>query len=375
MKMANFVPDRKTNFEILRILSMLMIIAHHIAVHSGILKASYSINNNIAHFFNVGGQIGVFIFVLISGYFLIESQFKIRHVIYIILETSLYSVVIFIFMFIFATTDFSLKKVIISFFPILFSTDWFVPAYLGMYILSPFANILIFYLSKEQYTSLIVLSFTMFSLMSLYPDTALFQPSNLLYFIFIYFVAGYLKKYWILQIKNWVYLCLFGISFVAVYLTYPVFNFLSQFHSAFGLRLTYFASLTSPFTFLSATSLFLYFKSVSLKKSGFINLIASTTLGIYLIHNNSLLKPYIWEWLKVKKYFYTPYFIIDILIGVVTIFIVCCAIDLARRILFEKFFSLSKNRDGLYKIDMKINSLFDTNLYLRNESRDVSFLR
>jgi len=357
MKMSTFVPERKTNFEILRILSMLMIIAFHFILHTRILETSFSINNNIAHFFNVGGEIGVLIFVLISGYFLIESPFKIRHIIYIILETWLYSVVIFLFMFILVKSDFTIEEIIPNFFPILFSQYWFVPAYLGMYILSPFANILIFHLSKEQHASLIVVLLIMFSLIPLCPSTAPFYPSNLLYFIFIYLVAGYLKKHWTLQIKKWVYLCVLGISFIIVYLTYPVFTFLSQYHSYFELRLIYFASLTSPFTFLSATSLFLYFKNTSIKNSGFINLVASTTLGIYLIHENPLLNRYIWEWLKIEEYFYTPYFIINLLIGVVATFIVCCAIDLVRRILFEKIFSLSKIRDGLFKIDFKINSL------------------
>lgn len=358
--MSNFIPERKTNFEILRIFSMLMIIAYHIVCHSGILEASFSINNNIAHFFNVGGEIGVLIFVLISGYFLIETEFRIRRIIYIVFETWLYSFVIFLSISVFITSDFSMKRLIPNFFPILFAQYWFVTAYLGMYILSPFVNILIYHLSKRQYALLLAILFTMFSLIPLYPSIDPFKPSYLLFFIFIYLVAGFLKKYWMVQIENRMYLYLFGILFTAMYLTYPIFTYLSQFHSTFKLKLIYYASLMSPFTLLSAICLFLYFKNIPYKKSGFINLIASTTLGIYLIHANNLLHPYIWKWLKVEKYFYTPYFILALLTNVVIIFTVCCVIDLVRRILFEKLFSLTKFKKSLQKIDTKINSFFFT---------------
>ena len=62
---------RKSNFELLRIIAMIMIVFHHFAIFS---ESKFDINlitlNRLWNqFIRMGGKIGVNIFVLISGYF------------------------------------------------------------------------------------------------------------------------------------------------------------------------------------------------------------------------------------------------------------------------------------------------------------------
>lgn len=63
---------RESNFELLRIIAMFLIVLHH-AIYHGVLAVNntkYPLNSSISFILGMGGRIGVFLFVLISGYFL-----------------------------------------------------------------------------------------------------------------------------------------------------------------------------------------------------------------------------------------------------------------------------------------------------------------
>ena len=72
--------NRKSNIELLRILAMIMIIAHHYCLYGGWNKISgLSLNNAILDFLIIGGKVGVAIFILIAGYFGIKSEFNFKN--------------------------------------------------------------------------------------------------------------------------------------------------------------------------------------------------------------------------------------------------------------------------------------------------------
>ena len=63
---------RSSNFELLRIISIFMIICFHCSFH-GQFQTSGE-NKIIINFFNQLGELGVNCFILISGYFYYESK-------------------------------------------------------------------------------------------------------------------------------------------------------------------------------------------------------------------------------------------------------------------------------------------------------------
>lgn len=69
--------ERNTNLEMLRIISMILIVMSHSDDWMG-LAEFYSeivcLNKFITDWLHVGGQIGVGCFLLISGYFMIDKQ-------------------------------------------------------------------------------------------------------------------------------------------------------------------------------------------------------------------------------------------------------------------------------------------------------------
>ena len=73
-KTQNFRGVRSSNIELFRILSMLMIVAHHYVVNSGLLdciekQARLGVKDYFLLLFGWGGKTGIDCFVLITGYF------------------------------------------------------------------------------------------------------------------------------------------------------------------------------------------------------------------------------------------------------------------------------------------------------------------
>ncbi len=88
--------ERNIGFEVMRIVSMLLIILLHSIDHSGAYEnlAAGSALYYIEHFFYAAVQVCVNCFVLISGYFLVTSEFKPKKLISLWFEVVFYSAAI-----------------------------------------------------------------------------------------------------------------------------------------------------------------------------------------------------------------------------------------------------------------------------------------
>ncbi len=85
-------------------------------------------------------------------------------------------------------------------------------------------------------------------------------------------------------------------------------------------------------------SLFLFFKNINIKQKFFNNSIlriSSFTLGVYLIHEQPLVRNILWNKVNINTYLNTPYFIIHMIVTVLSVFIVCCIIDFIRKKICE----------------------------------------
>ena len=148
---------RNSAIELLRIIAMILIVAHHFSLHGdfGFSAETVSFNRVWIQFMQFGGKIGVNIFVLISGYFLITAEkLKTQKVLKFILQVLTYSVLIFGCFAIFGSESLGIKSVIKSLFPLVHSIWWFASAYFVLYLLSPYLNRLLNSLDKKTYLRL-----------------------------------------------------------------------------------------------------------------------------------------------------------------------------------------------------------------------------
>lgn len=63
------IKERDSRFEMLRIVSMIMIILHHMALYTGMIDSKKLSVQAIGELILIGGKIGCFIFVILTGYF------------------------------------------------------------------------------------------------------------------------------------------------------------------------------------------------------------------------------------------------------------------------------------------------------------------
>lgn len=156
---------RQTNFEILRIAAILLISLMH-----GIKSAygSPCTLNSIAFVaVNAIGNMGVTVFILISGYFGVRFRFSKLFQLWAVVLT--YSIVLFIFNTIQAppislTDKEFIKNLFTALTPITSGTWWFITSYTILFTLSPLLNKATASISKEQFRYLLAVLLFFYSI-------------------------------------------------------------------------------------------------------------------------------------------------------------------------------------------------------------------
>lgn len=83
-------PPRNSNLELYRIIVMLLIVAHHYVVNSGLMsvlkESDDAINSSVMLLFGAWGKTGINCFLLITGYFMCMSNFTLRKLLKLYLQ-------------------------------------------------------------------------------------------------------------------------------------------------------------------------------------------------------------------------------------------------------------------------------------------------
>lgn len=319
---------------------MLMIIGHHYALYAGAATAGVLNTFNGLWFqsLRIGGKIGVNIFVMISGYFLVTSKrIRISKIVRLWLQVLTYSIALFVITSaINGNFDLSYKSIKAVLLPISHDTWWFATTYFLLFLLSPFLNRMMQALSRRGHLAMLFVMFVMFSVL----PTFLLQSIRLrefTWFLFIYCLAGYIRLHGFRLFKRTVS------AFIAATVAY-LSNFgLRVLFMELGKKSEFFNSHSGAFCDLNtipvlivALLIFLAFEKLDIGSSRVINVTASAAFGVYLIHEY----PPIREWLKqtfflkvgVARSDFFPYTVLVIL----GIYVACAAAELIRIYLLEK---------------------------------------
>lgn len=358
--------ERRTSIELLRIISMLMIVFHHFAIHGGFdwKTSAITIPHLWYNLIVMGGKIGVNIFVLISGYFLITNHgelFNFKRILKFWGQIVFYSISISAVFLLFKDHNFGIKALIKSVFPITFSSWWFASAYFVLYIIHPFLNMLLNALSKKGYQTLLV---TLVSMWSIIPTvtTRNFESNSLLWFVTLYAIAGYARLYGFNSIyttKKYFSLC--GIFSALTYFSSIVFTMLSIRWSALLEYTTYFYGMQTISVLLISLTLFMAFATWKINYHRWINTLASATFGVYLIHDSSTVRSFIWGDIFQNSQYQNSLLLIPYsILAVALVYTICTVIDLIRQQIFEKPFVhiVNKRADTVLKLFTKICDLF-----------------
>jgi len=337
--------SRDSGFELMRIISIIMIVALHLLGHGGILD--YVGNSNYA-FWTIEAFVSVAVncYVLLSGYFLITSNFKLKKLFWLYFQVVFYTLAIYIIFVCINLAPFDYKKLIQVLLPISSRRYWFISCYIGLYLLVPFLNKLILNLNKKQTQILILLLFLFFCRFNvLLPIFSTLNTDNgygLVWFVCLYCFSSYIRLHYNRKINKYIYLLLYIIICMLT----------SLLHTKLGIEnLYYYSSVT---IFLSSVFLFLFFRELDLKNpvvNKAIYTLAPLSLGVYLISDNRYIRSVLYTDIINVNYFISRYNIfIVFLLFIIVVFTVSSAIEYARKnILFK---NLKNNK--------KINSFFNS---------------
>lgn len=205
--------NRESNFELLRIIAMLMIILHHIMVHGvleGGIRTNLTSTDILSFSLASGGKIGVMIFMLITGYFLANKRVvnkKSMEALWIQVFT--YSFGIYVaFSLLRAHYTFNLFDFSASLMPVVFSKYWFFTDYLVIVFLAPFINSGMQALKKQGLTvGLIILSIVWFVIplvtTFIFNRSVVVVSNDFVLLTFTYVLGAYFRLHETLVMKSW----------------------------------------------------------------------------------------------------------------------------------------------------------------------------
>lgn len=345
--------DRESNFELLRILAMFLIVLHHCNVHGvfSYLQKNPSvtyINNELVSFFlSSGGKIGVSLFVLLTGYFCCTKSFNPKKWLNVYLQTLFFSVLILVSWF-FISPELASKAIQISVMPFVNNSYWFITSWLLLYLFSPALNIISQKSSSATIRNYLFLGIALWVVL---PALEINAPglSYLTYFMYLYLLGAAIKLNHISFSKKkllWLTLAIF--CFVFIMVTKEI--FFSNTAVNLWKTTSSYTSLCSPYTLIISLYIFYVFKDLKIKIS-FVNWIATSMFGVYLLHDNVLVRPWLWhKMLGMDTYMNSPVFIIISILISVCVFVVCTIIDKILYVFYKPFInSTEKFLSRFYK--------------------------
>lgn len=334
---VNQMKKRAANLDLLRIISMLLIILLHSIDHSGVIEAADAAGGIIGwytRFLYMLAQVCVNCYVLLSGYFLVTSKFRLQKLVALWMEVVFYSLAIRLVFIATGYKPFSISSLISCFVPIFTGRYWFITIYFGLYFVSPFLNLLIHGMNRKQHLTLNAILFVLMSgMVSVAPN---FKGMNsgagwgLAWFVTLYLAAAWFRLYYqptgkfAAKLFSWA-----GLAAIVTVL-YEAGNVFSPIKSIAANWYRYDSVPAYAMSLLVfAAFLNVEIKSQSMKK--LVSLIASTTFGVYLIHAHADFSPWLWEMANLPQKIGALAFPAIQLLSVAVIFGGCSFIDMIRK--------------------------------------------
>ncbi len=339
---------RSSNLELYRIICMLMIVAHHYVVNSGLfseggpLIIDYTSGKSLfMTLFGAWGKTGINCFLMITGYFMCTRNITPRKFLKLIGQIYTYNLLLFLVFLCMGYETLSPTRLIKIAFPFWGFKTNFISCFVGFWLTIPFLNILVQNMTKRQHELLLLLMFGMFTLLGSIP-TFQVGMEYIIWFGIIYLLSSFIRlyPYHIFNLKEfWGWMTLASLVLAIV--------------SIVGQRLLLGERVGKGYFFVSdcnkifpvviALCSFLWFKNMNIKYSRIINAFGAGTFGVLLIHANSwTMIQWLWkDTVNVIEHYQSMDLskLVFFSFGIVSmIFIICNLIDQLRTATLEKWF-------------------------------------
>lgn len=362
---------RQMNLEMLRVVTMFMIITLHFLAHGGVLNVIEPPGLKYYFYWSVAGicYVAVNCYVLITGYFQSCSKFRLKKLLLLLIEVWFYSIFIYVGLCLFGIRTFTMKDFLTAIFPILNSEYWFATIYVGLYIVSPFINWGLSRLDRRQHLLLLVVLILLFSV---WPTFFFFSVGlnfgggfGIVWFFILYCIGAYIRKYAKKDENLWRW----AVGCIILLCTIPLSKFLLGKISGNYLNNfipdSMFYSYNSVLVLSASVTLFCTFIRIDIKNKLFSDMIrffASSVFGVYLIHDNPYIREYMWGRLEVVRYLNLHTFLLIMFGTILTIYLTGTFIDKLRILLFSRLIqeqALDRICKGMEEKAFKIYNSWD----------------
>ena len=292
---------RESGIEAMKIIAIILIVISHVAGtaldNPGTGKAldlshgTDSLQNLLLVVFFHFGRWGNIVFFTCTAWFLLSSDsFDKQKWFFMFFEIWAVSVLILAVSFYFVKDVVSIKDVIKSLFPTYFNNNWYLTCYLLFY---PLHSVLNGIINRMNKTGLFRLSIALFCLYCLLPFVkGSFFGSKIIYWITMYFVIAYCKKY----LQNYLdrgglNIVVMAISFLCFIGSVVVMNALCRRYSVFTGQLMHWNADNNPFLFVLSFSMLQIARSIKFRNIA-INYVSGLSMLVYILHENIIIRTY-----------------------------------------------------------------------------------
>lgn len=330
---------RNYGVDLLRIVSMYMIVLNHVLLKGGVIEQATKIgigtlNYDLSWILDIICYAAVNCYALISGYVGVKAKFKPVNIIKLWLQVLFYSVMLNIVVAgVVPRAELSKSEMIQMFFPVSYQRYWYFSAYFVLFFFMPFLNYLLKNLDKNMLQKLILGSIVFFSIGETFifrvkEFLALQSGYSFLWLMVLYLIGGYIKLYdWNLwKHDRLIFIEMAVLSFVVLLL-------LGGEEGHGRLLINY----PAPTMLFMAIALLNYFKDLRLQPSQikWVKVFAPLTFGVYLIHLQPMVAVYILQGRLATLAFESPWLlVVDVIFVSFMIYLCCSVIEWGRQKLF-----------------------------------------
>ena len=327
---------RSSNLELLRILCMLLIIGDHLTGQSGIADYATLPSSFAFCLIGCGSRIACSVFVLIGGWFLCEQPYKTRRPLSLWLSLWLYTVPVTLLCKL-AGLDVSWGALRWAAFPASTRQLWFISDYLLLLLCVPLLNRLLRGLSRPAHRGLLaVLAVPLIVYPTLFGENGAVSDTAGM-FLYEYLLITYLRRW---PDNRLAHLLQHRAAALGLGLGLPLLNTILRAvletrgltdGKAFQYMAYYRTALGALPNLLAALALFYLFKGLDLGCVRWVNALAGTTLGVYILHQVPAFRGFLWNGLLQAEAHHGS--VGYTLLAILAVFLGCAAVDALRTVL------------------------------------------
>lgn len=297
--MGQKTDGRKKNLEELRCLAMMMVVVLHFLGKGNLLGKTdvpgMSVVGITAWVLEAFCIVAVNVYMLISGYFLCESEFKLKRLLTLYLQVWMYSVGVGVLGVVAGITpaeEINTHYFLSLLFPVSMGHYWFMTAYMFLYLLLPIVGAAVKKMTKDQLKLVLIMVLGVFCVLKSVLPFRLEEDGqgyDMLWYLCVFLVAAYIRKFEpsILKKKlNCALLYVGGCLLALAELFMLRYVYLCT--GSMGLIMQVSFEYNHVFVLMAAVGLFGLF--LHCRGEGVIGRMAATVspyvLGVYLLHEN-----------------------------------------------------------------------------------------